>query len=310
MAYQATAEQVSQIIRMLRTHSRQQSTAAAAELERCAITPLTGGYNNMVFSFVLTDEQVCAKLYRIDDRQRAEREWRALHLLREHGLEVAPRPVWYDPDPTQPVVVMERVPGQPLSERMLRNHELATLAHTLKCIYAGVPTTADFPFRRIGHPAEIVSRIEQWAASFVVDPAIAETAVVRRLLERWLAGPDRHLLTAPAPRVFSAGDSNLGNYLWDGSHMWCVDWEYAGWSDRAYQLADTVEGIWARAMADDVWAEFAGEFDLDASEQQRYRAARRTFALLWILLLIRRGGWHEPRIPGQVQRAEHVWATT
>jgi hypothetical protein len=43
--------------------------------------------------------------------------------------------------------------------------------------------------------------------------------------------------------VFGSGDGNLANYLWDGTRVRLVDFEYSGVSDRAFELAEATEHV-------------------------------------------------------------------
>jgi thiamine kinase-like enzyme len=64
-----------------------------------------------------------------------------------------------------------------------------------------------------------------------------------------------------------------------------VDFEHAGWRDRAVELADLVEHAQARNTPTASWAWFVGRFDLEEHERARYQAARRLFAFFWLTLL-------------------------
>ncbi|WP_326644672.1 phosphotransferase [Streptosporangium sp. NBC_01755] len=73
------------------------------------------------------------------------------------------------------------------------------------------------------------------------------------LLHPWEESGDRELLPGPAPAVFCRGDSNLLNWLWDGGEIRCVDFEFSGYSDTAFDAADLCEHISARDIDDEVW---------------------------------------------------------
>jgi phosphotransferase family enzyme len=62
--------------------------------------------------------------------------------------------------------------------------------------------------------------------------------------------------------VFGRGDPNLRNFLWNGHTLRLVDFEYAGWSDRAHELADLIEHPESRATPDSSWQAFIDRFDL------------------------------------------------
>jgi len=98
--------------------------------------------------------------------------------------------------------------------------------------------------------------------------------------------------------VLGQGDCNLANFLWDGRMVRIVDFEDAGLSDRAFELAILVEHIsaWSDTSLD---AEnFLGLFDLTNSEKSRLREFRRLAALFWLILLLPDGPANERNPPG------------
>jgi hypothetical protein len=131
-------------------------------------------------------------------------------------------------------------------------------------------------------------------------------SVARRALgcwQAWISGPDPDLLDSPTPIVFGRGDPNLRNCLWNGRTLRLIDLEYAGWSDRAYELADLIEHPESRATPDTTWQAFVDRFDLRNLERQRLHAARRLLALFWTSRML--PSPHEqacPRFAAQVQR--------
>jgi thiamine kinase-like enzyme len=83
--------------------------------------------------------------------------------------------------------------------------------------------------------------------------------------------------------VFSRGDQNLANCLWNGTELHVVDLEYCGWNDRAFDLASLVEHIQSRGTPGDFWEWFIDRFDLSPLERRRFKAAQRRLALAWLL---------------------------
>jgi hypothetical protein len=265
------------------------SNADPGDLEvvhRAKLRPLTGGHNNGVYAASVDGQQLCLKLSVVDERGRAEREWQALQLLAAHRPGLAPAPLWYDPDPRQPVVVMQLLSGRHLGGQRLDRTQLAMLAQLYAELYQITPATAARPLpAAVGQPAALLRRIGGvWDAmgAGADAPWQAEAA---RLWQRWSAGPDPAVLLAPAPHMFSRGDPSLANWLWDGHRLALVDFENAGLRDRAVELADLVEHIQARNTPPAAWAWFVSRFDLDEDERARYQAARRLFALFWLALL-------------------------
>ncbi len=265
-------------------HALEGSERAAALRER-GIVALTGGMNNAVYAFGAGRRRYCAKLYKVDDCRRAEREWRALSLLAARGLDVAPRPRRYAPDRDPPAVVMEFVPGTPLSCQPPGRRESLALVEALRPVYAITPATADYPYPMIGRPADRIARVRLLAKQVGARPEEPLAAAVLPLVREWLAGDDEAILLAPAPPVFARGDPNFANCLWDGARVRLVDFEYAGWSDLAFELADLVEGLWAQRIGDDQWADLLPRLGLRGGDRPRFEAARRLCAVFWLFLI-------------------------
>ncbi|MGH3755279.1 MAG: phosphotransferase [Pseudonocardiaceae bacterium] len=119
----------------LLTELRRSRTEGGAQhqqtLDTWGLHPLTGGRNNHVYSWTAPDAPICIKL---DDRQRAQREWRALTLLARHGADYAPTPLWIDEASDQPAIGMSLLPGHPLLEVEDTTTALKALAETTRAI--------------------------------------------------------------------------------------------------------------------------------------------------------------------------------
>ncbi len=88
-----------------------------AGLDGIGLQPLGGARNNRVYRWSAPGGAVCVKVYKVDDRRRADREWHALSLLAAHRIEGVPRPLWRLDDPRFPVVGMSLLSGRRLPER-------------------------------------------------------------------------------------------------------------------------------------------------------------------------------------------------
>src|SRR5260370_34636771 len=88
-----------------------------AGLDGIGLQPLDGARNNRVYRWSAPGGAVCVKVYKVDDRRRADREWHALSLLAAHRIEGVPRPLWRLDDPRFPVVGMSLLSGRRLPER-------------------------------------------------------------------------------------------------------------------------------------------------------------------------------------------------
>lgn len=288
-------------------HSRVQEQPSITD----QIRPLAGGMNNAVYAVETSGGPVCCKVYRMDGRDRAGREWRALNLLAKLRPGLAPEPLYFDPLPEQPAVVMGLVPGSPLRGGPITPAQFEELSIALQAVADITPEAVDYPDTVIGTPGMVIQRLEGWLKR--EDVRESGTLYQARLaIERWLRSDDRTFLEDMPLTNFSRGDSNLANALWDGERVRFVDLEYAGWSDLAHDLADIMEGIWARELPDDEWLRFVASFNLSPSAMERFDAARRMWALHWIVILWRRVQ-SEPAaegvLPSQTERALGILAS-
>lgn len=275
------------------------------------IRPLTGGMNNAVYAVETSSGPACCKVYRVDGRDRAGREWRALNLLAKLRPGLAPAPLYIDPHPEQPAVVMELAPGSPLRGGRVTPALLEALRIALQAVAEITLDAVSYPDTVIGTPQMVIRRLEGWLQRDEVRES-GTLQQARFAIERWLHSHDRMILEDMPLTNFSRGDSNLANALWDGERVRFVDLEYAGWSDLPYDLADIMEGIWARELPDDEWLRFVASFNLSPSTMERFDAARRMWALHWIVILWRRIQ-REPAAEGllmnQIERALGILAS-
>jgi hypothetical protein len=196
---------------------------------------------------------------------------------------------------------MEVTPGQSLRDRPLGTREFVALADALRQLQGNIPVDADFPYRSAGAAQELLSRGEHWLAE-EDSGTIRGLCEVRELARRRLAGGGSALLHAPAPAIFSRGDPNLANCLWgaESGRVRLIDFEYAGWGDLAGDLADLIEGPWARHVSDGDWLAFARALGLcDPANDPRFHAARCVCATFWAMKFSEQ--WE--RDPSEPQRA-------
>jgi len=131
----------------------------------------------------------------------AEREWKCLALLAEHAPGVAPRPLRRETYHGGPVVVMERIPGDPLGRSPVTGEQTMSLGRALRRLY-------DVPLE------------------LILDANIGERSY----------GPTTQQRTSdvlPEPQLVALGiaDLNPANVLWDGQRCRLVDFE--GPTDRS-----------------------------------------------------------------------------
>jgi Ser/Thr protein kinase RdoA (MazF antagonist) len=231
------------------------------------------------------------KTYATWGRAEHRREWAALRHLHRYAPGLAPVPVSADLDAVPPMIVMTRVPGEPLSGRLAPDRVRGLVA-AIGALWA-VPVTAE----AVVEPwCDDLAYARRFTDAVRPDDPLVATAYDAACA--WWHGPDpASLATEPAGLVVGHRDPNLDNYLWDGERVRIVDFEDAALSDPATELAVLVEHLSARTLdADALCAGFA-------VDPERLRAARRVFAMFWMWLL-RPGGPAARRNPPGTDRAQ------
>jgi hypothetical protein len=252
-------------------------------------------------------EHEVRKEFVADHEAEAEREWAILTLLAEHAPGLAPRPVRRDDDRT-PVIVMERLPGEPLAPRPLTATQTEALGASLRRLY-DVPVeavaAAGIGPRRYG-AREHVPVLVEWLGDDhdlgeCRDPVLVAAAL--DAARAYVAAP-----ALPEPRLSALGiaDLNPANVLVHGRTVRLVDFEDGGLSDAAYELADHVEHLGSRLPGVyDVYA-LPAAVGLDEEALERMAAYRPLFAAFWLAMLLPGNGAWRRNPPGTTEeQAEH-----
>jgi Ser/Thr protein kinase RdoA (MazF antagonist) len=248
--------------------------------------------------------QVVVKRYPDSSGGGAAREWRALGLLAEHAPRLAPEPISADLGARPPSIVMSLLPGEPLGTRPLVPAQERALAIAIGRLWQAVPArlVTSLP-GELDSAAEFTRMVRGWAAepSGPVTDRTVQDALAQG--SAWLARAEissTSTVRSPTPRVLGHGDADLANFLWDGELVRIVDFEGAGVSERAFELAMLVEHVSAWRDGGLDADRFIDEFDLSAAERARLADWRRLAALSWLLRLRSHG---DPGVPQrQAQR--------
>ncbi|MEU7861162.1 phosphotransferase [Nonomuraea sp. NPDC049141] len=226
---------------------------------------------------------VVVKRYRSTDHGQPEREWRALELLNQYAPGLAPAPVTADLAADPPTVVMSRLGGAAVQEP-IRGHLANALAEAVTRVQQAVPQPVlERVPARAGHPVELLQQVRTWSATASSDGGSAVTDALRQAAN-WVAQPRlEELLARPGTPVFGTGDGNLANYLWDGTDIRVVDFEYSGRSDRAFEVAEVIEhiSVWRNDPAG--MTAVLERLEMTADEADRLIECRRLLALFWLL---------------------------
>jgi len=231
------------------------------------------------------------------DREEPEREWAALSLLAEHAPGLAPTPLSRGTEP--PSLTMTRLPGAEPSGPLTPAQTWAFGA-ALRRMY-DVPLPDDLPERRFG-TSLWADNVRAWAEESIAPPGVVDDALTAA--RDWLDAT-----TAPEPgrRVLGLADGNLANVLLDHDRCRLVDFEAAGVSDVAFEVADVLEHLSGRLPG---WLDepaFLDAVGLDATERARVSAYRPSYAAFWLLMLLPGNPAHHRNPPGTLEnQARHV----
>jgi aminoglycoside phosphotransferase (APT) family kinase protein len=243
------------------------------------------------------------KRYRSWARGEPDREWAGLTLLHRTAPGLAPEPLERRVEDGAPVVVMTRVPGEPLGTAPLSRKQVEAVGQALRRMYTAIPVD-DLAgvAERTGGPLELVSTLRSWIRE---PPARVGSSVQVALAAgtAWLAAPEVTHLTGPfAQRVFTQADGNLGNFLWDGDRCYVVDFEDSGVSDPAYEVADLVEhvSVWLPGLIGT--GDLVAALEFSTEQEARLLGFRRIMAVFWLLMLLPGNPGHDRNPQGSLDR--------
>ena len=198
------------------------------------------GWNNVVYRARAGRRAVAVKFTTRDSRDRAGRKHKALLVLAEAGLDVAPKPLGLIRDGLpHPVVMSTWLEGVTSDEPPASDEEWDHLVRHYADIHAVAPAGrhADLPVAvmtmtgtasgRALLQAEVQRLLPVGVPATITD--LSRLATAARL-------PD---LVAPRCCLCRC-DTNVGNLVRRDRAWASVDWEYAGWGDPAFELADLI----------------------------------------------------------------------
>ncbi|MGN6791588.1 MAG: phosphotransferase [Streptosporangiaceae bacterium] len=231
---------------------------------------------------------VVTKRFRSWDRGEHVREWTALRLLAEHAPGLSPRPIRAGLAADAPVIEMSCLPGTPLGGLPLSALQAHVLSLTLVRLWTAVPQAL---IGKLTIPARNSSAFIAQVRSLLSASHDRDIDDFARLAfqkgsEWFVRTPFDRLADADA--ILGQGDPNLTNFLWDGTDVRIVDFEDAGPSSRAFELALLVEHVSAWSDSGIDADAFSAMFDLTDTELATLRGFRRLAALFWLLKLLSR----------------------
>lgn len=253
------------------------------------------------------DSGIVVKHFRSWARSEPAREWTALTLLAQFAPGLAPAPVCADLSGDPPTLTMSWLPGTELATAPVTSAQARALAAALERLWQSVPSAGrEFPPALPPNPVSFTGQVRKMTAD---GPVLGDDPVVARAYATGVAWLDRGAAerhsSAGHRTVLGHGDPCLANFLWDAGRVRLVDFEDAGPSDRAFELAILAEHISAWSDVGLNAGEFLSLFGLTPAETARVRDFRRLAALFWLIML-RPGSTSSTRNPpGTQQRQAH-----
>ena len=197
-----------------------------------------GGMNGRLFRATGPAGDVAVKFAIRDERDRAGREWAALSMLAGKSATLAPRPLLLERDRyAHQVIVQSWLDGEStdatpaddaaweaLCRHLLEVHSLpmSPVHPAIRPVVLSVTSASD-ALRAISFQHSCMPRTD-WsqAVNDLVDQALSLT---------WPRWPS-------PPLCFCRGDPNIRNFIRRPLSWASVDWEYSGWGDPAFEIAD------------------------------------------------------------------------
>nr|BFE61029.1 hypothetical protein GCM10020063_055550 [Dactylosporangium thailandense] len=278
--------------------------ALGESLAELGVSPLAEGMQHDLYRWTSPGgDETVIKFFTKTDRRRAEREWAALNLLEPQRLRTVPTPLWLDPAEAEPAIGMTLLHGYCLIEADDQLHALRGLACTTRRLQAVPLSGLMAALPRIDSGEHYLVRLTRTWPDLLDQQADDPLApAMRELLAAWHGNNDADLVIEHDEPVLSRGDANLLNWLQTRDGAACVDFEYAGCSNRAFDAADQIEHISARDVPDSVLVQVLPELGVTDVNRGRFAANQRTCALRWLAVLWKQRGRRPDEFTRQHER--------
>ncbi len=230
-------------VRPLLDHLASENCQANEQWREWRIARINGGWNNLIYRATSPMGDVAIKFTIRDWRDRAGREYGALHALQQAGLAVAPEPILLDRTSyAQPVIVQTWIEGEVSDTPPTTEAEWRDLLQHLATVHTLTPdkTNVRLPKAVINaNHARDGRRIVREQLACV--PRHAQPESLRALVRRFEAA--RFPGWADAPRALCRVDLNISNFIRCPDKWVSVDWENGGWGDPAFDVANLMTHV-------------------------------------------------------------------
>jgi aminoglycoside phosphotransferase (APT) family kinase protein len=221
---------------------------------------LAGGRNNLLYRANGAQGDLVLKFTVRDGRDRAGREFGALTALRQAGLSIAPEPILLDRTSyAQPVMVQSWLEGVVRATVPCTDAEWEKVAQHLASIHTVTPDriSVQLPWATINanDAEEGKQRVREQMAHL---PDEARSPALRALVRRLETA--RFPAWQSAPVTLCRLDNNIENYVQRPGAWASVDWEYSGWGDPAFDVANLVTHVALMDVPQPQWNWFVDRY--------------------------------------------------
>lgn len=254
------------------------------------VTRLTGGANNLLYRVASDHGHFAVKFTLRDARDRAGREYRALVTLRRAGLGIAPRPVLLEQERyPQPVVATTWLAGQSTDIPPAGNAEWDGLIRHFATVHALTPANTTVVLSPVVltmvSARDGLARIDDQLGRLRAE---ARPPALRDLANRAAHAPFPAWPKPPA--ALCRGDPNISNFLRRPGTWASVDWEYSGWGDPAFEIADLATHPKYDAVTPERWDWVITRYCASQSDPtvgMRIRVYAQLMLVWWVVRLAR-----------------------
>lgn len=203
------------------------------------ITRPDGGANNQLFRVKYAFGDFVIKFTIQDERNRAEREFQALSAIKQAGLKISPLPVFLDKTSyRQPVMVQTWIEGECLAHPPITDEEWLDLLQHFVAIHSVTPSSISINLSNAESASTVAGGYALVNEQLSKLPKEARPAILQDLIRRFEQTEIQEWEMPPV--TLCRIDPNLSNFIRTRNGLISVDWEYSGWGDPAYDIADLI----------------------------------------------------------------------
>ena len=271
-------------LRLLLHHLESTNQPNDASYQDWQITRLGGGANNQLFRAKHALGDFVVKFTIRDDRNRAEHEFQALSALEQAGLQMAPMPVLVDSASyRQPVVVQTWIEGERINQPPSTDEEWQELLQYYRVVHTVTPDTSPVKLPKAFSASTVFegrSLVDQQLERI---PDEARPTAFQNLIRRFEQTEIPEWEKAPV--TLCRIDPNPSNFIRCPSELISVDWEYSGWGDPAFDMADMMVHPTYRDVSSARWpwlVQAYGDLVDDSTAAIRIEAYYKILMVWWV----------------------------